>query len=101
MKLDRLFIPMFKELERIGKNNTNKLNIKDMTRKEEMSKAARCLKKAQKEWFKTKSRVAIVRSKVLEKKIDQEIERVEALMNHQPNENQLKLFDNEQQTEDR
>jgi hypothetical protein len=61
----------------------------------------KAMREAQKEWFKTKSRVAIVRSKVLEKKIDQEIERVEALMNPQPNENQLKLFDNEQQTEER
>lgn len=60
----------------------------------------KAMREAQKEWFKTKSRVAIVRSKVLEKKIDQEIERVEALMNPQP-ENQLKLFDNEQQTEER
>lgn len=59
------------------------------------------MREAQKEWFKTKSRVAIVRSKVLEKKIDQETARVEALMNPQPNENQLKLFDNEQQTEER
>ena len=56
----------------------------------------KAMREAQKEWFKTKSRVAIVRSKVLEKKIDQEIERVEVLMNPQPNENQLKLFDNEQ-----
>ena len=61
------------------------------------------MREAQKEWFKTKSRVAIVRSKVLEKKIDQEIERVEGILNPQPlpDENQLKLFDNEQQTEER
>ena len=56
------------------------------------------MREAQKEWFKTKSKAAIVRSKVLEKKIDQEIERVEGILNPQPqpDENQLKLFDNEQ-----
>ena len=43
MKLDRLFFPMFKELERIGKKITNNLNIKSMTRKEEIKEMARTI----------------------------------------------------------
>ena len=56
------------------------------------------MREAQKEWYKTHNKAAIVRSKILEKKIDQEIERVEGILNPQPqpDENQLKLFDNEQ-----
>lgn len=54
------------------------------------------MREAQKEWYKTHEKAAIVRSKILEKKIDQEIERVEGIMHPQPDKNQLKLFDNEQ-----
>ena len=81
--------------------NKSSTKIRTDMNAKEFYDTVKAMREAQKEWFKTKNRVAIVRSKVLEKKIDQEIERVEALMNPQPNENQLKLFDNEQQTEER
>jgi len=53
------------------------------------------MREAQKEYFRTRSTQALQKSKAIEKEIDDEIKRVETLLDEQEQKRQLNLFGNE------
>lgn len=65
-----------------------------MTAREFFDKVS-SMRKAQKEYFKTRSQTALRNSKMLEAEIDKEIERVNSIIGKQNHPEQTSLFNNQ------